>query len=148
MNYSQKAQDAMKVAMKSEGKPDTKIYNALNGEEWEVNVDEYSYLTSNEAGTQKEREGVITQIGSGDINPDTGRRRFFVITGTVLAIAAGVGAIAKGVSGWTKRGKQRIALEAQKAEINKAMEKSKKETRTAYRDQMGSQVMKHLKILQ
>ena len=139
MNYSKKAQDAMKIAMKSEGKQDTKIYNALNGEEWEVNVDEYAYLTSSETGTQKEREGVIMEVGSGDINPDTGRRRFFVITGTVLAIAAGVGAVAKGISGWNKRRKQRNLLKEQKSQTNEAMKKAREDTKKAYEDQVSAQ---------
>lgn len=137
--YSNKAKNAMKIAMKSQGKQDDHLYLASNGEEWEVNADEFEYLNSDKDGGQKEREGVIMKIGSGDINPETGRRRFFVITGTVLLAAAAVGAISKGVSGWNKRRKQRNALKTQRAEYEKKMVEAKKVKKEALENEMETQ---------
>jgi len=137
--YSNKAKNAMKIAMKSQGKQDDHLYKASNGEEWEVNADEFKYLNSDKDGGQKDREGVIMKIGSGDINPKTGRRRFFVITGSVLLAAAATGAIVKGVQGWNKRRKQRNALKTQDKEYNKKIAEAEAAKKEGYENEMELQ---------
>lgn len=132
------AQEAKEIAMESAGKPDTHIYQSKSGEEWEVNQAEYDYLMQTDRPS-REREEVIKTIGAGTISKKTGRRRFFIISGTALAVIAGVGAVAGVASGMSKRKKQRDALKTQKEGLGEQIAEVRAEKKK-YGRQMGQDV--------
>ena len=132
---------AISLAQKAQGLPDKHKYSASNGETWIVNDLEYDFLNNAKELSQKDREKVVTRIGSGTVDSD-GNRRMFVITGTGLLIAAGVGAAAKGVAGWWKRRKQDNALAKAADNIKKRVAEVQKQKKKGYETSMTNQQLK------
>lgn len=136
MTYEQKLNnEAFKLAKKAKGLPDEYEYKASNGEIWLVNDKEDEFLNDSDKEntlTKTQREEVVTKIGSGKIDSQ-GRRRMFVITAGVLLAGAAIGAVAKGVTGYLSRRKQRKALEKSQASIDKLVDKAEYREKEGYR---------------
>jgi len=130
---------AFLLAKKGAGLPDEIKYKATNGETWIVNKEEAKVLNDNSL-TPKQREAIIWKVGSGHIDKD-GNRRMLIdpVSLSAFAIAAGVGAAAKGGIGFFKRRKQKKALAKAKSQINKQIANIREEKEKSFVSSMSNQ---------